>query len=49
LLHMRTAQEVNESLRNMVMKKFPEEFRVFEPNWLVNADAPARQPSGRLK
>jgi phosphotransferase system enzyme I (PtsI) len=49
LLHMRTAQEVNESLRNMVMKKFPEEFRVFEPNWLVNADAPARQSSGRLK
>ncbi len=40
-LRMRTANEISQSLRKMVMKKFPEEFRVFEPNWLVNADVPA--------
>jgi phosphotransferase system enzyme I (PtsI) len=49
VLHMRTAQEINDSVRKMVMKKFPEEFRVFEPNWLVNADATARQPAGKSK
>ena len=49
VLHMRTAQEVNDSVRKMVMKKFPEEFRVFEPNWLINADAATRQPADRSK
>lgn len=49
VLHMKTAQEVNDSVRKMVMKKFPEEFRVFEPNWLINADAATRQPADRLK
>jgi phosphotransferase system enzyme I (PtsI) len=49
VLHMRTAQEINESVRKMVMKKFPEEFRVFEPNWLVNADTPAKHSAGKSK
>ncbi len=44
VLRMRTAKEINQSVRKMVMKKFPEEFRVFEPNWLVNGESPARQP-----
>jgi phosphotransferase system enzyme I (PtsI) len=48
VLHMRTAQEVNDAVRKMVMKKFPEEFRVFEPNWLVNADTPARQFADKI-
>ena len=39
VLRMRTAKEINQSVRKMVMKKFPEEFRVFEPNWLVNAES----------
>ncbi len=41
VLHMRTAKDISQSVRKMVMKKFPEEFRVFEPNWLVNANVPA--------
>ena len=44
VLRMRTAKEINQSVRKMVMKKFPEEFRVFEPNWLVNAESTAKQP-----
>ena len=44
VLRMRTAKEINQSVRKMVMKKFPEEFRVFEPNWLVNGESPARLP-----
>jgi phosphotransferase system enzyme I (PtsI) len=44
VLRMTTAKEINQSVRKMVMKKFPEEFRVFEPNWLVNGESPARQP-----
>jgi phosphotransferase system enzyme I (PtsI) len=42
VLHMRTAEEVNHSVRKMVMRQFPEEFRVFEANTAV----PARQPAG---
>jgi phosphoenolpyruvate-protein phosphotransferase (PTS system enzyme I) len=45
VLRMRTAEEINQSVRKMVMKKFPEEFRVFEANYHVNAAAPARQPA----
>jgi len=41
VLRMRTAQEVNRSVRKMVMRKFPEEFRVFEPNHYGNAAVPA--------
>lgn len=44
VLRMRTAKEINQSVRKMVMKKFPEEFRVFEPNWLVSAESSAGQP-----
>ena len=43
VLRMRTAKEINQSVRKMVMKKFPEEFRVFEPNWLVSAESSASQ------
>ncbi len=49
LLHMRTAQEINQSVRKMVMRKFPEEFRVFEPNWLWSGAVHARHPSGTKK
>jgi phosphoenolpyruvate-protein phosphotransferase (PTS system enzyme I) len=49
VLRMRTAQEVNQSVRKMVMRKFPEEFRVFEPNHHGNATDPARQPLGIQK
>lgn len=47
VLHMKTAGEINQSLRKLVMKKFPEEFRVFEPNWLVNADVPIMNRVGK--
>ncbi len=43
VLRMKTAKEINQSVRKMVMKKFPEEFRVFEPNWLVSAESPAKR------
>jgi phosphotransferase system enzyme I (PtsI) len=43
LLRMRTAQEISQSVRKMVMRKFPEEFRVFEPSWPV-AVAPGQHP-----
>ena len=46
VLRMRTAQEIYESVTEMVMKKYPEEFRVFEPNWPGNTPAPARQSEG---
>jgi len=45
VLRMRTAQEVNKALRKLVMRKFPEEFRVFEPNRPGNAIA-AIEPGG---
>jgi phosphotransferase system enzyme I (PtsI) len=44
VLHMKTAHEVTDAVRKMVMKKFPEEFRVFEPNWLLNSDATSKTP-----
>jgi phosphotransferase system enzyme I (PtsI) len=44
VLRMRTAEEINRSVKKMVMKKFPEEFRVFEPDWLVDSEVPAGQP-----
>ncbi len=44
VLRMRTAKEITESVKKMVMKRFPEEFRVFEPNWLVNSEVPTTLP-----
>jgi len=49
VLRMRTAQEVNQSVRKMVMRKFPEEFRVFESNHHGNAAVPVQQPVGTQK
>jgi len=49
VLGMRTAHEVNLAARKMVMSKFPEEFRLFEPNWPVNVDARSRQPAAAKK
>jgi phosphotransferase system enzyme I (PtsI) len=46
VLRMRTAHEVNRSLIKMFMRKFPEEFRVFEPNYHGNAAVSARQSMG---
>ncbi len=39
VIRMRTAQEIEESVSKLVMRKFPEEFRVFDPNWTANATA----------
>ncbi|SPF38572.1 Phosphoenolpyruvate-protein phosphotransferase [Syntrophobacter sp. SbD1] len=47
VLRMSTAQEINQSLRKMVMKKFPEEFRVFEPNWLGEEPVLANRGSAK--
>jgi phosphotransferase system enzyme I (PtsI) len=50
VLRMRTAQDIYESVTKMVMKKYPEEFRVFEPNWPGNAPpVSARQAGGPEK
>jgi len=43
LLNMRTAQEINQSVRKMLVRKYPEEFRVFEPSW-PGAVPPAKPP-----
>lgn len=47
LLNMRTARDINQSVRKMVMRRFPEEFRVFEPGW--PRVAPPGQPPGTQK
>lgn len=46
VLRMRTAQEVNQSLRKMVVRRFPEEFRVFEPNGPGNAPVSVKKAGG---
>ena len=43
VLNLRTANEIKESLKQMVMKNFPQEFRVFEPNSLPGSEDPYRQ------
>jgi phosphotransferase system enzyme I (PtsI) len=43
VLKLRTANEIKESLKKMVMKNFPQEFRVFEPNSLPGSENPYRQ------
>lgn len=36
VLRMRTAQEINQSVRKMVMRRYPEEFRLLERYWTAN-------------
>lgn len=47
VIHLRTAKEISQSLRKMVMKKFPEEFRVFEPNSVDDGGAHRHRPQKR--
>ncbi len=42
-LRLRTAKDVNQSLKRTVMRNFPEEFRVFDPNALLDGYAPKRR------
>jgi phosphotransferase system enzyme I (PtsI) len=44
VLRMRTAQEVWQSLTKMIMRKYPEEFRVFEPSRPRKAPSAASPP-----
>ena len=46
VLRLRTAQEVNQSLAKVLMRKYPEEFRVFEPQRSRNAPVAASQSGG---
>lgn len=40
VLKLSTAQEINDLLRKTIMKKFPEEFRVFDPSSLIPEERP---------
>ena len=46
VLRMRTAAEIQQAVRKMVMREFPEEFRVFDPNWIEHATLPVLKRSG---
>jgi phosphotransferase system enzyme I (PtsI) len=46
VLRMRTASQIEEAVSKMVMKKFPEEFHVFDPNWIGNTPLVAAKKSG---
>ncbi|MGC9195066.1 MAG: phosphoenolpyruvate--protein phosphotransferase [Syntrophobacteraceae bacterium] len=46
VIRMRTASEIEEAVSKMVMKKFPEEFHVFDPNWIGNAPLAATKNFG---
>jgi phosphotransferase system enzyme I (PtsI) len=43
VLNLRTANEIQHSLKQMVMKNFPQEFRVFAPNSLPGSEDPYGQ------
>jgi phosphotransferase system enzyme I (PtsI) len=45
VLRMRTAAEIQQAVSKMVMRNFPEEFRVFDPNWTENATLPVLKKS----
>ncbi len=47
MLHMSTAREINEVLEKMMIEKFPEEFRVFDPSVLKPRFAPREAPSSK--
>ncbi len=47
MLQMKTAKEINQSLEKMVIKNFPEEFRVFEFNLPVNGYTAVELPMSR--
>jgi phosphoenolpyruvate-protein phosphotransferase (PTS system enzyme I) len=40
ILSLKTAREINEMLRDVVLQNFPEEFKVFDPSDLVPKDVP---------
>ncbi|MDR3568348.1 MAG: phosphoenolpyruvate--protein phosphotransferase [Syntrophobacteraceae bacterium] len=45
VLRMRTATEIQQAVSKMVMRNFPEEFRVFDQNWAENATLPVLKKS----
>jgi phosphotransferase system enzyme I (PtsI) len=46
VIRMRTASEIQQAVSKLVMRKFPEEFRVFDPNWVGNTSLPVMKKSG---
>ncbi len=46
VIHMRTASEIEQAVSKMVMRKFPEEFHVFDPNWTGNSTLAVPNKSG---
>ncbi len=46
IIRMRTASEIQQAVSKMVMRKFPEEFHVFDPNWIGNTTLPVMKNPG---